>query len=311
MATLRTRAPAKINLGLEVLGRRADGYHDIVTLAQPIALYDDVSCGPADRLAVVTDPPLVGEAENLVGVAARALADRLGRRADVRFAVVKRIPLAAGLGGGSSDAAATLRLLVRLWWIDWFTERGEWDAVVHAAEDVGSDVPLFLRGGAVLVAGRGERVEPVRLGRTFWVALACPSFDVPHKTRALYAALTRADRSDGRATADLAAHLAREVTTSDGALSLEGRRFPNAFDRAASAVYPEFGALRRRLEDAAGIPLSLSGAGPSLYALFDAEDEAHAAAARMAALGVPTYAASAVTALPPIERGPHPPTPSP
>lgn len=299
MATLRTRAPAKINLGLEVLGKRADGYHDIVTLTQPISLYDDVSCAPVGRLTVATDPSLVGEDENLVGVAARALAAKFGRRPQAGFAVVKRIPLAAGLGGGSSDAAATLRLLAQLWSVDP-------SHVEHVAATVGSDVPLFLHGGAVLVSGRGEKVEPVSLGRTFWVALACPPFDVPEKTRALYAALSPADRSDGCATTDLAARLVR-----DAALSMQGMRFPNAFDRAASAVYPDFGALRARLEDAAGAPLSLSGAGPSLYALFDAEDEAHAAAARMAALGVPTYAASAVTALPTIEEGLHPPTPSP
>ena len=290
MTTLRTRAYAKINLGLEVLGRRPDGYHDIVTLVHTISLHDLVECTPADRLIVATEPPVVGEDENLASRAALALAAHIGREPAVHLSIRKAVPLAAGLGGGSSDAAAALRLLKKHWGLG---EAG----LMAVAASVGSDVPLFMRGGAALVSGRGERVDGVRLGRTFWVALACPRFDVGEKTHALYAALTPDNWSDGTATTRGAADLMRALGR-----PFEGARFPNAFDRAANAVYPEFAALRHALERLASTPLSLTGAGPSLYALFDSRPSAAAAARRMAQAGVATYVAHSVTSRPRIER---------
>ena len=202
------------------------------------------------------------------------------------------MPLAAGLGGGSSDAAATLRLLKRLWGLG---QAG----LMAVAASVGSDVPLFMRGGAALVSGRGERVDPIPLGRTFWVALACPRFDVGEKTRALYAALTPDDWSDGSVTARGAFYLNWAF-----AHPFEGTWFPNAFDRPANRVYPGYADLRRRLEARASTPLSLTGAGPSLYALFDGQSTAAAAARRMAELDVPTFVARSVTTRPKIEQIP-------
>lgn len=292
MTTLRTRAYAKINLGLGVLGKRPDGYHEIVSLVHTISLYDVVECSKADRLTVVTEPPLVGEEENLAGRAAHALARHAGRQPSVRLTIRKSVPLAAGLGGGSSDAAATLRLLKRLWGLG---QAG----LMAVAASVGSDVPLFMRGGAALISRRGERVDPIPLGRTFWVALACPRFDVDEKTRALYAALTPEDWSDGSASARGAFDLNWAVGR-----PFEGARFPNAFDRPANRVYPGYADLRRQLEARAATPLSLTGAGPSLYALFDGQSAAAAAARRMAELDVPTYVARSVTTRPKIEQIP-------
>ena len=292
MPVLRTRAYAKINLGLDVLGKRPDGYHDIVTLAHTISLYDAVECAASDRLTVVTDPPVVGEDENLAGRAARALASHAGREPAVRLTIRKSVPMAAGLGGGSSDAAATLRLVKTLWGL-------RVAGLMAVAASVGSDVPLFLLGGAVLVSGRGEQVAGVRLGRAFWVALACPRFDVGEKTRALYTALTPDDWSDGRATRGAAFDHGGA-----GGQGFEGARFPNAFDRAANQVYPGFADLRRQLEARAATPVSLTGAGPSLYALFDSQAAAVTAARRMGELGVPTYVARSVMTRPRIEAVP-------
>ena len=289
MPTLRTRAYAKLNLGLEVLGRRPDGYHDIVTLVHTISLHDVVECAPAERLSVATEPPVVAEGDNLVGKAARALAEHAGREPSVRLTVHKTVPLAAGLGGGSSDAAATLRLLKSLWGL---RQAG----MMAVAASVGSDVPLFMRGGAAIISGRGERVDGVSLGRTFWVAIACPTFDVGEKTHALYAALTPEDWSDGSAT--FRAPL--ELNWASGH-PFEGLGFANAFDRAANRLYPGYAELRRRLEGLAAAPLSLTGAGPSLYALFDTQSAAAAAAHRMGEAGVLTYVARSVTTRPKIE----------
>lgn len=289
MTTLRTRAYAKLNLGLEVLGKRPDGYHEIRTLVHTISLYDVVVCTPADRLTVVTEPPVIEEDENLARRAARALAAHACREPNVRLIVRKSVPLAAGLGGGSSDAAATLRLLKSLWGL-------RQAALMDIAASVGSDVPLFMQGGAALVSGRGERVDAVPLGRTFWVALACPRFDVGEKTRALYAALTPEDWSDGSATSGAALELSRT-----SGRPFEGAWFANAFDRAANRVYPGYAELRRHLEGLAAAPLSLTGAGPSLYALFDSRAAATTAVCRMGEACVPTYVARSVRTRPTIE----------
>ena len=290
MTTLRTRAYAKINLGLEVLGKRPDGYHEIASLVHTISLHDVVECTPADRLTVVTVPPIVGGEQNLAGRAARALASHAGREPAVRLTVRKSVPLAAGLGGGSSDAAATLRLLQRLWGL-------RPAGLLSVAASLGSDVPLFMRGGSVFITGRGERLGRSPLHRHFWVALACPRFDVGQKTHALYSALTVEDWSDGRTLSQksLDALFA-------GQSPLVGARFLNVFDRAANDVYPGYAELRRDLEERAEAPLSLTGAGPSLYALFDSQSAAAAAAHRMGQSGVPTYVAHSVRGRPKIEN---------
>lgn len=277
---LRVQAYAKVNLTLEVLGRRDDGYHEIVSVVQTISLHDVIECSPAATLRVRTEPPVVDPAENLVTRAAELLAAETGRPSGAEILVRKRIPLAAGLGGGSSDAAAALLLLDRLWG----TGLG-CDDLFRLAARVGSDVALFLAGDTVLVRGRGDLVRSLPSPPRVWLALACPPCPLADKTRALYAALRREDWSDGRQALDLANRLGPNRP-------LVGERLVNAFERVADAVYPGFADLRRRLAEAAGAPLYLTGAGPSLFALFLTRARAAAAARRMAGLGVPCHVAS-------------------
>lgn len=283
---LRARAYAKLNLSLEVLGRREDGYHEIVSLVQTISLYDLVECAPARGIDVQTEPRLVEPAENLVTRAAELLAAVAGRSVGADILIRKRIPLAAGLGGGSSDAATALRLLDRFWATDLPP-----DELARLAGRLGSDVPLFLVGGTVLIRGRGEQVESLAVPAPFWLALACPSSPQPDKTRALYSALGPEDWSDGRRTLEHAERLASGASPIDAP-------FPNAFDRVATDVYPDFADLRRRLTAAAGRPLQLTGAGPSLFALFETRSAAAAAVRRMAQLGVRCHLARRVGRLP-------------
>ena len=280
----RLRAYAKVNLSLEVLGRRVDGYHEVVSVAQTISLHDVVECRAASGIVVRADPPVVAAEANLVTRAAELLAERAERPIGAELVVRKRIPLAAGLGGGSSDAAATLRLL-----------NGRWDLRLDDAElrrlagALGSDVPLFLVGGTVAVAGRGEQVRRLASPTRFWLALACPRWAVVDKTRALYAALRPEDWTDGRRTNAFAGRLRSDR-------SIVGETLPNAFDRAADESYPGFAELRRRLSAAAGVPMRLTGAGPTLYALFATRHEAASAADRMAEVGLPCSVASSVGA---------------
>lgn len=163
------QAPAKLNVFLRVLGRREDGLHDIETLILPLDLVDTVTTEPAETLTVeVVGGPreLVSGPDNLALVAARLLAARVGLgRAGAHIRIVKRIPVAAGMGGGSADAAATLRALNELWSCGLDPA-----ALAGIASQVGSDVPALLSGDAVFATGRGERVFPVQAATTCWVA---------------------------------------------------------------------------------------------------------------------------------------------
>ena len=184
-----TRAPAKLNLYLEVLGRRSDGFHELETLMVPITLADWLALTPTAppangnlgeiRLDVgpyypVRPPPAVEEiptgGSNLVVQALELLRERSGCRFGARVELVKRIPAAAGLGGASSDAAAALRLANRAWQLGWSQNR-----LAELAAEIGSDVPFFLSGRPALCRGRGERVEPIRgISRMHFVIVKPP-----------------------------------------------------------------------------------------------------------------------------------------
>ncbi len=168
------RAHAKINVFLRVLGRRSDGFHDIESLLLPVSLHDLVVVRPAENLSVVVtgdrSSALAKHAENLVAPAARAIADAAGiARAGAEIRIDKRIPVAAGLGGGSADAAATLRALNDLWGCGL-----DDDDLANIGAGVGSDIPGQISGRAVYVSGRGERVEAVHVAETAWVLTPQP-----------------------------------------------------------------------------------------------------------------------------------------
>jgi 4-diphosphocytidyl-2-C-methyl-D-erythritol kinase len=160
MMTLSVIAPAKINLDLRVLGRRSDGYHEVRTLLQTIDLADDIRAtgAPSDVLDLRVEPDgaVSSGSDNLMIRAAEALRRHSGVKAGARLELTKRIPIGAGLGGGSADAAATLVLLDVLWGL--YLEPLELRAL---AADLGSDVPFFLTGGLALATGRGEVIRPL------------------------------------------------------------------------------------------------------------------------------------------------------
>jgi 4-diphosphocytidyl-2-C-methyl-D-erythritol kinase len=175
--TRTVRAPAKLNLYLEVLGRRDDGFHELETLMVPVRIWDSLSITPtppspsdgamatlefAVRSAMplgqspLQAMPLPTDRENLVVRALELLRERCSCRAGGRVELVKRIPVSAGLGGGSSDAAAALRLANHVWQIGWSRTQ-----LAELAAELGSDVPFFLYDRAAICRGRGERVEPL------------------------------------------------------------------------------------------------------------------------------------------------------
>lgn len=268
---VRVRVPAKINLHLGVGDRRPDGYHDLTTVYQGIALYDEVTvietATPGVRVEVLGDDAEAVPAgtDNLAARAVLALAARTGREPAVTVRIAKRIPVAGGLAGGSADAAAALIACSRLWG----TPTGRLPAI---AAELGSDVPFCLAGGTALGTGRGEAVEPVTAnGRYHWVVAAA---DGQLSTPAVYAEVDRLRATGvGRysdSVTDLLAAL-RTGRAEELALCLR-----NDMTEAAVSLRPQLReVLDAGIEDGALAAL-VSGSGPTT--LFLARDVHHATA---------------------------------
>ena len=273
MTALRDTGFAKINLTLDVFGRRADGFHEIESLVAFAALGDHVELEPGDKLDLAVEGPFAGalSSNNLViqaAEAAKALKPtlRLGR-----FRLVKLLPVAAGLGGGSADAAAALRLISRV-------NRGalpESD-IAALAPKLGSDVPVCLDSCPALITGRGECVKPVSGFPHCGVLLANPG--IPLATQAVYAKLEApplSTPSEGRAP-DFAGDFDRlidYVTARDNALEVPATQLAPVVKQVLAALAGLDGARVVRL----------SGSGPTCFTLFATPAEAHHAAVTLSA----------------------------
>jgi 4-diphosphocytidyl-2-C-methyl-D-erythritol kinase len=273
------RCYAKVNLTLEVLGKRDDGFHELASLVHTVSLADDLRIEPADELLTRVEGLDLEPRTNLVARAAELLSTTLGVKRGARLSLVKRIPAAAGLGGGSSDAAAALVGLNTLW-----GTRLSPTALSRLAAELGSDIPFFIRGGAALMRGRGEDLQslPPCIGQ--WLVLLVPAHDVLDKTRRLYASLRPQDFGNGEDTRRTAERLRR-------AEPLTEADFVNSFERAARSVFPDLNATWDAAQQLCGRRFSLSGAGPALFALARDRRDAMEQVAR---LGQAAYAVRTV-----------------
>lgn len=262
VGAMELAANAKINLFLEVIGRRPDGYHDILTILQTIALHDTLTLEPDAELELVCDAVgLCGE-NNLALSAARRLRDWSGTQLGARMTLRKRIPEAAGLGGGSSDAAAALLGLNELWSLG----LSKTDLMPLAAE-LGADVPFFLHGGTALAEGKGETVTPLPSPSPMWVLLVIPKLVLERKTAYLYGLLSAADYSDGDGVRLLADSLRSGMPLAD----LSPR---NTFQAVVERVFPVVHRCRKALLTAGATIVGLSGSGPTLFTLASERAEA-------------------------------------
>ncbi|MDE2670608.1 MAG: 4-(cytidine 5'-diphospho)-2-C-methyl-D-erythritol kinase [Chloroflexota bacterium] len=285
--TLTGLAPAKINLTLEVGATRPDGYHELTSILQTLALADEVVLEPAAETSIENTGPFAGGSpagpENLAWRAIDALAGALGREPEpFRIRIAKRIPAAGGLGGGASDAATVLRLLARRW--PGVTEK----ALATAAAVVGSDEPFFLAGGTALVEGRGERVTPLPDLPGHGVVLFIPPDTLPNKTATLFRALDRDGQVDEPTVSTaLAKRLPGQVTGAD---------LYNSFERVAFDCFPGLAGLWEQLEMRTGEPIRLAGAGPTLFWIgpLDETDRVRAAAAGLDCTIIPTATAGSL-----------------
>jgi 4-diphosphocytidyl-2-C-methyl-D-erythritol kinase len=257
--TCFVHAHAKINLTLDVLGRRADGYHELVTLMQTIDLFDTLclSATGDHRVQMICSQPELGNTENLSARAAQAVLRHIGSLQGVKIELYKRIPMAAGLGGGSSDAAAVLLALQRWWQLNLSPKE-----LLGIAASLGSDVPFFLLGGLALCEGRGERVTPLTPfwpWQMRWLLLLKPAIMI--STAEVFRQLPEADYTNGEHS--LAVQAALEAGKPPSFDDLH-----NGLERCVLQRYPEVARAREDMLKTGARHVQLSGSGPSLFAFF-------------------------------------------
>ena len=289
--TASVRSYAKVNLTLDVLGKRPDGYHAIESVMQSISLHDTVtlSIGGEPRIRVTCDRPHIPTGEtNLAYRAASLLFESRGVAPALDIRIEKRIPPEAGLGGGSSNAAAVLRGLNRLLAEKcpkskaqgsrlagaetWNSEHGTLDPGLAAfAAKVGSDVPFFLVGGTALVRGRGEEVRPLTDIQTQWLLLVKPPFGVSSAW-----AYRRLDEIGGAEPRSYSKRML-ECIENEGCKRLP-QLVGNDLELPVIERHPEIGKIKEALLGAGASAALMCGSGSAVFGLFAGEDEAHSAA---------------------------------
>ncbi len=247
-------APAKVNLILLVLGKRPDGYHEIFTLMQKVNLYDVLYLEKASEGIVLTTntSELACDETNLVYKAAKYFLDFLNQPAGVKIHLRKRIPIAAGLGGGSSDAAITLIGLNRLFGYPFPKER-----LMEIGAELGSDVPFFFQQGAAIATGRGEIVKPLPFSLPFWYVIVTPPVKVSTKWAYTQVRLTRGQ-------------IQTKINTPKEILEL----LVNDLEPGVVKIFKEIEEAKRLLQRAGGQYILLSGSGASVFALCRDKREA-------------------------------------
>lgn len=266
---LMIQAPAKINLGLEILRRRADGYHDINTVFAAVGIFDEITLHRRMDGRIICrvegNPELETGEDNLCVRAAKALREAIADDSHgLDITLLKRIPMGAGLGGGSSDAAAVLAGAARLWEL-----RPERELLHDIAAGLGSDVPFFLLGGFAHAASRGEVLAPVELQLPYGVLLVNPGIHVP--TPWAYRAV---GRTGEQPATDLTGHLRNAA----GNAGLLREHITNDFEEAVFTEHPVLPELKRRLYDAGAVLALMSGSGSTMFGLFSTPQAAELAA---------------------------------
>jgi 4-diphosphocytidyl-2-C-methyl-D-erythritol kinase len=251
---------AKVNLTLDVLGKRPDGYHDVELIMLPVSLADTITLSCAEEIRVWCDPDIGGPMEsNLAYRAAKLLQATTGYRSGAAIHIHKVIPVAGGLAGGSTNAAAVLTGLNQLWGTGLTA-----DDLAQLAIQLGSDVPFFIYGRPARVEGKGERLTPVLVRRQLWLVLATPP--VAKSTGNVYRwfdALKEVRRPHTRAM---------EAALSAGDLPAIAAALGNVFEDVMIPRHPEIGALKALMLKEGALGALMSGAGPTVFGLVPDEE---------------------------------------
>ena len=281
---------AKVNLALDVLGTRPDGYHEIATVMQTVDLFDRLTLEAAPMISLEVDGPALPTDEgNLVVRAGILLRKAAGVDAGARIRLDKRIPVAAGLGGGSSDAAATLWGLNRLWGLRWSRAH-----LSEVAVQLGMDVPFFLTGGPALATGRGERLERLRGAGGYALVLVNPR--LPLSTREVYGRVPAGWRAEPTGSRNVVAAL-RTRSASRVAAALA-----NNLEGLVAPSLPVVGRMKAALMAAGALGAAMSGSGPTVFGMARSLDHARQIRRRVSRAGwdcwaVRTHSGPAVRAV--------------
>jgi len=281
MNDLSFRAPAKINLCLSVLGKRPDGYHEVEMVMQAVGLYDEVTVRLAGSgITVLCDSDTIPAGEgNIAYQAAREMLDLSGRPTGISIEIKKNIPVAAGLGGGSSDAAAVLVACNRLLGAGLGRDR-----LAEIGTRLGMDVPFFLYGPTALARGRGEVLTNIPSPPKFWVLLVNPGFET--STAWVYKNLNFG--------------LTKKVDCNNIArlnVSQIARSLHNDLETVTAAAHTVIGEMERSLIDSGALGVCMSGSGPTVYGMFSTETACRAAAQVLHTKGWRLYPAETLTGL--------------
>jgi 4-diphosphocytidyl-2-C-methyl-D-erythritol kinase len=265
---MRVLAYAKINLTLEVLNRRPDGFHNLRTVFQTVSISDvldfEVGRSRTTRISVVSNVEIPGE--NLITRAAHAVLEAMGVRARILCQLQKRVPMGAGMGGGSANAAAVLRALP-----DLLQVRMDRDRLIGIAASLGSDVPYFLLGGTALGLGRGTELYPLPDLPAAPVLILATGLHV--STAEAYSRLGRTEFS--KRAMNLTERFAQSIPAGEW-----HRQCGNDFETSVFAVHPELASLRRKLERAGALAARMTGSGSALFGVFASRPDRDAAASR-------------------------------
>jgi 4-diphosphocytidyl-2-C-methyl-D-erythritol kinase len=252
---------AKINLGLLLLSKRNDGYHDIVTVFQQISLHDDIVFRKTERDIHITcsDPMIPSDDNNLIWQAFQLFRTRARIRKGIDVQVKKRIPSGAGLGGGSSNAAVTLLAANQLWRKPFSS-----DQLKEMACEIGSDVPFFLLGGTALGCGRGEILSPLLWGDKWWILLVCPGIHVSTSWAYKRARITLTKQEKFTKFKSIFNTYIPRTLRSDLINELEGVVFKR---------HPALRTIKEKLFERDAFYASMSGSGASVYGLFSQKEK--------------------------------------
>ncbi len=262
-ATIEMLAPAKVNLLLKIAGQRVDGYHELVSILVPVALYDKLTIGKIERGVKVhwSGRELPEGQNNLVNRAAASFFEKTGIRKGAQITAIKRIPLAFGLGGGSSDAAATLKGLNQLWGNPLSNRDLE-----GLALSLGADVPFFLLQRPAIARGIGEILEPVRDFPSFWYVIVSPDLTVSTAWAFERVKMKLTNKE-----------IQNIIDTPKKAIFNISELLSNDLERITLGKYPFLHSIKDSLIELGALGALMTGSGPSLFGLFDAAEKAHEA----------------------------------
>ncbi len=282
MNDITVKAPAKINICLSVLGRRPDGYHEVEMLMQMVGLFDEVKVSLADKdIRVICDNAAVPSGEkNIAHRAVSAMLGSSGRKTGIVVEIKKAIPVAAGLGGGSSNAAATLAACNRL--LGTGFDKG---ALSGIGAGLGMDVPFFFHGPSALAGGRGEVLKELPPLPKFWVLLVNPGFET--STAWVYKNLNL------RLTKKVDCNKIARLGTAGIAAGLH-----NDLETVTAARHPVIGGIEDALMAHGALGARMSGSGPTVFGIFETEAACRAAEAGLAGKGWLLYPAESLTESP-------------